>query len=130
VIALRAFALWLLILVFAIANGGFREAVLLKAFARDTAYTLSGILLIACILGIAILTIKWLGKLTYPQYALVGVLWLTLTLTFEFGFGLLIRHETLDSLLEAYQFKDGNIWPIVLLTTAAAPTIAARLRNP
>ncbi len=127
-IALRTFALWLLILVFAIANGGFREAVLLKTFARDTAYTLSGLLLIACILGIAILTIKWLGKLTYPQYALIGVLWLFLTLAFEFGFGLL-RHQTLDTLLEAYQFKDGNIWPIVLVIIAVAPMVAARIRN-
>ena len=128
-IARRAFALWLLILVFAIANGGFREAVLLNTFPRDTAYTLSGLLLIACILGIAILTIKWLGKLTYPQYALIGVLWLFLTIAFEFGFGLL-RHQTMDSLLEAYQFKDGNIWPIVLVVTTIAPAIAARIRKP
>lgn len=128
-IARRAFALWLLILVFAIANGGFREAVLLNTFPRDTAYTLSGLLLIACILGIAILTIKWLGKLTYPQYALIGVLWLFLTIAFEFGFGLL-RHQTMGSLLEAYQFKDGNIWPIVLVVTTIAPAIAARIRKP
>jgi hypothetical protein len=127
---LRAFALWLLILVFAVANGGFREDVLLNALPRDTAYTLSGLLLIACILGIAILTITWLGKLTSPQYALVGVMWLVLTLAFEFGFGLLVRNQTVDTLLEAYRFKDGNIWPVVLVVITIAPTIAARLRKP
>jgi hypothetical protein len=127
---LRAFALWLLILVFAVANGGFREAVLLNTLPRDTAYTLSGLLLIACILGIAILTITWLGKLTSPQYALVGVMWLVLTLAFEFGFGLLVRNQTVDTLLEAYRFKDGNIWPVVLVVITIAPTIAARLRKP
>jgi hypothetical protein len=128
--ALKAFAIWLLILVFAIANGGLREAVFLKAFARDTAFTLSGLMLIACILAIAMLTIPWLGGLTYPQYALTGLLWLLLTLAFEFGFGLLVRRETLDSLLEAYRFKDGNIWPVVLLVVALAPTIAALVRRP
>ena len=128
--ALRAFALWLLILVFAIANGGLREAVLLKAFAHETAFILSGLLLIACILAIAILTIKWLGKLASSQYALVGLLWLLLTLAFEFGFGLLVRNQPLDTLLEAYRFKDGNIWPLVLVVIAAAPMIAALVRKP
>ncbi|HEX5093969.1 MAG TPA: hypothetical protein VFV84_14895, partial [Burkholderiales bacterium] len=128
--ALKALALWLLILVFAVANGGVREAVLLKAFARDTAFTVSGLLLVACILAIAILSIPWLGRLTYPQYALVGGLWLLLTLAFEFGFGLLVRGGTLDSLLDAYRFKDGNIWPVVLVVVAIAPTIAALVRRP
>jgi len=31
-------------------------------------------------------------------------------------------------LLEAYTFKDGNIWPIVLLVTLVAPLLAVRLR--
>jgi len=48
---------------------------------------------------------------------------------FEFGFGLL-RHQTLDTLLEAYQFKDGNIWPLALVVITVAPVIAARLRKP
>jgi hypothetical protein len=32
-------------------------------------------------------------------------------------------------MLEAYTFKEGNVWPIVMLLTAAAPYIAARFRG-
>jgi hypothetical protein len=126
--ALKAFALWLLILLLAIANGALREGVLLKSLERSTAFTVSGLLLITCILAVALLSIGWLGRLTLAQYALVGVFWLGLTLAFEFGFGLL-RGQSMSALLDAYRFKDGNIWPIVLAVTAAAPLFAAYLRG-
>jgi hypothetical protein len=126
--ALKAFALWFLILVLAIANGALREGVLLRSLERSTAFTLSGLLLITCILAVALVSIGWLGRLTVAQYALVGVFWLGLTLAFEFGFGLL-RGQSLAALLDAYRFKDGNIWPIVLAVTAAAPLFAAYLRG-
>ena len=126
--ALKAFALWFLILALAIANGALREGVLLKSLERSTAFTVSGLLLITCILAVALVSIGWLGRLTLAQYALVGVFWLGLTLAFEFGFGLL-RGQSLAALLDAYRFKDGNIWPIVLAVTAAAPLFAAYLRG-
>ena len=126
--ALKAFALWLLILLLAIANGALREGVLLKSLERGTAFTLSGLVLIACVLAVALTAIGWLGRLTVAQYALVGAFWLLLTLAFEFGFGLL-RGQSLAALLDAYRFKDGNIWPIVLAVAAAAPLFAAYLRG-
>ena len=129
IIALKVIALWLLILVFAIANGALREGVLLKLLARSSAFTLSGLLLITCIFLVAVFSIQWLGKLTVTQYLLVGSLWLALTLVFEFGFGLLVRGQALASLLEAYRFKDGNIWAIVLAVVAFAPVIAAIARG-
>ena len=82
----------------------------------------------SCILAVALVSIGWLGRLTVAQYALVGAFWLLLTLAFEFGFGLL-RGQSLAALLDAYRFKDGNIWPIVLAVTAAAPLFAAYLRG-
>jgi hypothetical protein len=130
-IGLKAFALWLAILVVAILNGGFREAVLLKILERSTAFTLSGILLIACILLVSLLSTRWLGRLTLAQYLLLGAAWLALTLLFEFGFGLL-RGQSVASLLDAYRFRDGNIWPIVLVVlvvVALAPSIAAFARG-
>ena len=127
-VALKAFALWLLILVLAIANGALRESLLLGWLERSAAFTLSGAILIACILAVALTSIGWLGKLSVAQYALVGAFWLLLTLAFEFSFGLL-RGESLAALLDAYRFKDGNIWPIVLAVTVAAPLFAAYLRG-
>jgi hypothetical protein len=128
-VALKAFGLWLLILAFAVANGGLREGVLLKAFPRNLAFTLSGLLLIACILAIAVLSIRWLGTLAASHYLLVGLFWLALTVSFEFGFGFLLRGESFSSLLEAYKFKGGNIWPLVLAAVAIAPLAAAYARG-
>jgi hypothetical protein len=33
-------------------------------------------------------------------------------------------------MLEAYTFKDGNMWPLVLVITFLAPLVAHRLRGP
>jgi hypothetical protein len=128
-VALKTLALWLLILALAIVNGGFREAVLLKVLPRSTAFTVSGLLLMAYVLIVALLCIKWLGQLSLAQYVGVGLLWLALTLAFEFGFGLLVRGESLASLLDAYRFREGNMWPIVLAVVAVAPAFAAYIRG-
>lgn len=128
-VVLKALALWLVILVLAIVNGGLREAVLLKVLPRSTAFAASGVLLIACVLMVALLSIGWLGQLDFAQYVAAGLLWLLLTVAFEFGFGVLVRGESLASLLDAYRFKEGNIWPIVLAFVAAAPALAAYVRG-
>jgi hypothetical protein len=62
------------------------------------------------------------------QLLLIGLGWLVLTLVFEFSFGLL-RGVLPTEILAAYTFKGGNIWPLVLLVTAAAPWLAAKLRG-
>lgn len=126
---LKALILWLLILGLAVANGGLREAVLLQALPRHVAFTLSGLLLIACVLGVTILFAPWLGRLSVAAYVYIGLLWLVLTLAFEVCFGMLVRGEGFFSLLEAYKFKDGNIWPLVLLAVTIAPLVGATLRR-
>ncbi len=125
----KSLAVWLLILALAIANGTLREAVLLEALPRSSAFVASGALLIACVLATSFLTIRWLGSLTPIQYIWVGVLWLGMTLAFEFSFGMLLRNQNLATMLEGYRFKDGNIWPLVLLSVAIAPVVAAYARG-
>ena len=128
-ITLKAIGLWLLILGLAIANGGFRDAVLLPALPRHAAYVVSGLILMACVFGVTGLFVSRLGVRSSTGYALIGLFWLVLTLLFEFGFGLLMRGESLASLLQAYTFRDGNLWPLVLLAVAVAPLTVARLRH-
>ncbi|MDT8443406.1 MAG: hypothetical protein RQ722_03855 [Desulfuromonadales bacterium] len=60
---------------------------------------------------------------------LAGTIWLCLTLSFEFGFGFFIQERSWAAMLEAYTFKDGNIWPLVLVVTFFAPLLAARIRG-
>ena len=59
----------------------------------------------------------WIRKLVDAYY------------TPEFSFGHFIQGKPWPQLLEAYTFKDGNIWPIVLLVTVMAPYIAAKMRG-
>jgi hypothetical protein len=126
---LKAAAIWLLVLLCAVLNGGFREAFLLSRMERDAAFLLSGVLLSICIVAATVLSIQWLGLPRKSRALAIGLFWLCLTLAFEFGFGRLVQHKTWPQLLEAYTFKDGNIWPLVLVVTFFAPLIATRLRG-
>ena len=126
--ALKALAVWTLILVLAIANGTLREAALIPNFSRMASYLLSGILLSCGIVLVAYFASPWIGARSDQELALVGLEWVIATLIFEFSFGLL-RGKSLAEILEAYTFKNGNIWVLVLLVTAMAPWLVGKLRG-
>ena len=127
-VAAKALAIWVAILVLAIVNGTFREAVLIPKLGTTSGLILSGVFLSALILAATYLLLPWLGTRRSGQLFLIGFCWLVLTLVFEFSFGLL-RGKTLPVILEAYTFKGGNLWPAVVLVTAVAPWLAAKLRG-
>jgi hypothetical protein len=128
-IVTKAFLIWFGILVLAIANGTLREAILIPALGKAPAFFVSGILLSLLILAATYLSLPWLGSLQATEYIAIGLAWLFLTLAFEFTFGRLIQGKPWSQILDAYTFKDGDIWPVVLIVTAIAPYIAARLRD-
>ncbi|SMP39558.1 hypothetical protein SAMN06295888_101279 [Desulfonatronum zhilinae] len=127
-IMIKAVILWVGILVLAIANGALRESVLIPGLGTPTALVLSGLLLSALIIGVAYVSLPWLQIRRPAQFWFVGFGWLALTLVFEFSFGIW-QGKSWTVLLEAYTFKGGNIWPVVLAATALAPYIAAKLRG-
>jgi hypothetical protein len=126
---LKSVAVWLLILALAVLNGIFREAVLLPSLSKPVALVVSGLLLAACIIVVATVFARWLGLATARRGILIGCLWLSLTLVFEFSFGGLVQGKSRAAMLEAYAFKDGNIWPMVLMVTLFAPLIASRIHR-
>ncbi|WP_019677617.1 hypothetical protein [Arsukibacterium perlucidum] len=126
-LALKSLIVWAAIVVLAILNGILREAVLTPMLGITAGLLLSGLLLSALIIAVSYLTLPWLDARRLAQLLAVGLGWVLLTLVFEFSFGLW-QGKSWSVLLEAYTFKDGNIWPLVLLVTALAPYIAARLR--
>lgn len=127
-IAAKALAIWAAILGLAIINGTFREVVLIPKLGNTLGLILSGVLLSIVILAATYLLLPWLGIRRSRQLLLIGLCWLILTLAFEFSFGLL-RGKALPEILGAYTFKDGNIWSAVLVVTAVAPWLAAKLRG-
>lgn len=126
-VVLRALALWLVILVLAIANGALREAVLIPKLGNVTGLLLSGVVLSALVLLVAYLGLPWLHARGRELVA-VGVGWLVATLIFEFSLGV-FQGKPLGEMLAAYTFKGGNIWPAVLFIVAAAPWVAGKLRG-
>lgn len=128
-IAVKAFAVWLGILVLAIINGTLREAILIPALGKPSGLMLSGVLLSGFILAVAYFALPWFGRMAAAGYAVIGIGWLGLTLAFELTFGRIIQGKPWPQLLEAYMFRDGNIWPVVLLVVAVAPYVAAKIRG-
>jgi len=126
---LKALLLWSGILVLAFANGALRTEVLIPAFGKTAGLISSGLILSACIFGVALAAAPWYGQLTSNQWLLIGMFWLVLTLMFEFSVGRFIEHKTWAELLEAYTFKGGNIWPLVLVAAFIAPWCAAKARG-
>lgn len=126
---LKALLIWLVLCVVAFVNGGLREALLLPLLGKPVAFLLSGALLSLCIVAVAALWVPRLGLLGTGQSLGVGLLWLLLTLAFEFGFGRFVQGKSWSQLLEAYTFRDGNIWPVVLAVTFLAPLVAVRFHQ-
>ncbi|MCF8035419.1 MAG: hypothetical protein K9K62_00975 [Desulfobacteraceae bacterium] len=127
-IALKALAIWTGILVLAVLNGALREAILVPKLGMAAGLVVSGVLLSALIIVVAYLALPWLGARRTIELLGIGIGWLALTLVFEFSFGLL-QGKSWQVMLEAYTFKGGNIWPAVLIVTAIAPYLAAKLRG-
>lgn len=126
---LKAAVLWFAILALAMANGTLREKMLVPALGPFAALVTSGIILSGCIFLVAVLAAPWYGRLGSAQWLGVGALWLAMTLAFEFGFGRLVQHKGWTELFQAYTFKGGNMWPVVLLVVLLAPWLAAKLRG-
>lgn len=124
----RAAVLWFVILLLAIANGVLRERVLIPRLGVSGGLVLSGVLLGALIVIVAFIGVGWLGRRDARALLLVGAGWLLATLVFKFGFGL-ARGKPLAEILAAWTFRDGNLWPLVLVVTALAPWLAGKLRG-
>lgn len=127
-VALKALLVWVSILMLAILNGFLREVVLVPMLGSTEGLVMSGLLLSGLIIAVAYVALPWLDARGVVSLLAIGLGWLALTLVFEFSFGLL-QGKPWPVLLEAYTFEDGNIWPVVLLVTALAPWIAARLKG-
>lgn len=126
---LKAVVVWLVLLVLAILNGGLREQVLVPALGRSSGYIVSGAALSLSIFLVALFVAPWYKRLAQRGWLLLGLFWLLLTVVFEFGFGLYVQHQSWDELLDAYTFREGNIWPVVLVATFISPWLAARMRG-
>ena len=124
----RALVIWFALLLVAVANGAFRETMLIPRFGSQTSHIASTLMLCAGILIVTYLAVPWIRPGSLRDTIAIGLAWLVLTLAFEFGFGR-ARGKPWAELLADYDVFKGRIWVVVLLTTAVAPYLTARARG-
>jgi hypothetical protein len=126
---LRATAVWVLLLVMAILNGGVRERWITPRWGPRAGHIASTLMLAALILLTAWLSVRWLRLSTPADAFRVGILWSVLTLAFELIAGHYLFRRSWPSLWAEYDLRQGRIWILVPLVTLLAPLAAGYLRG-
>jgi len=114
-------ALWVVMAVIAVANGVFRETVLIERVGEYTGHVLSTAMLVVAIIVVAAL---YFGTtpIDYTQAELlaVGASWAILTVGFEFLVGFLEGTPPSETIAQ-YNVLAGQVWIVVPLTLLVAP---------
>lgn len=121
---IRAVLVWVGLLVVAILNGGFREAVLAPRLGRSVAHGVSTVMLSLFIVALGWMTTPWVGPKSLQDAWMIGSAWVALTLAFEFLGGHFIFGKPWQTLLADYNLLAGRIWVMVLIVTLMTPVIA------
>jgi hypothetical protein len=121
---IRAVLVWVGLLMVAILNGGFREAVLAPRLGRSVAHGVSTVMLSLFIVALGWVTTPWVGPKSLQDAWMIGSAWVVLTLAFEFLGGHFIFGKPWQTLLADYNLLAGRIWVMVLIVTLMTPVIA------
>ena len=114
---------WFPLLVLAVANGALRETVLGKHFSALAAHQISCLTGSLLLFGFITAMSRWWPFATAQEALLTGSAWLVMTVAFEFLFGRYGGHKTWRELLADYDVSSGRLWPLVLVTVFAAPSL-------
>jgi hypothetical protein len=114
------FLAWFPMLLLAVLNGIFREAVLKKWLSDLPAHQVSTFTLIALFAFYIYLVTRRFPPASPTQAIFIGILWVILTLVFEFGFGR-FRGNSWEELLEDYNLFKGHLWVLIPLWVLIAP---------
>ena len=125
----RTVLVWFILLVIAVLNGGFREAVLAPQMGRGVAQAVSTVMLSVLILAVGWISVPWIGPQTIQDAWTIGIIWVVLTLAFEFLGGHFLFGKPWQELLADYNLLAGRIWVMVLIVTLMTPVIAFTKRG-
>ncbi|WP_017343426.1 hypothetical protein [Halorubrum sp. T3] len=125
-VLLAPVGVWVLMAVVAVANGVFRELVLIPRIGEYPGHVASTALLVAAICAIAVGFFRW-SPVAYATAELVaiGVGWTALTVGFEFLVGY-VEGTPVSVTLGQYDVLAGQVWIAVPLTLLLAPLLFGR----
>lgn len=126
---LKTAMIWVIIAIFAVINGLFRESVLSPHFGESVALPASGITLSIIIFTIIYLSFKLFGKNEYRTYLYIGIQLVTMTLIFEFFFGHYVIGKSWSELLQVFNILKGDLFTIALLVSLFSPILVAKIKR-
>ena len=122
-VLLSPLAVWLVMAVVAVANGVFRETVLIPRMDEYTAHVLSTAMLVVAILAVSAAYFGWTGTaFTRAELLLIGAGWTLLTVGFEFLVGY-AEGTPVSVTLGQYDVLAGQVWIVVPLTLLISPLL-------
>ncbi|MDG4811627.1 hypothetical protein P8629_01280 [Hydrogenovibrio sp. 3SP14C1] len=128
-IVIKASTIWCLIVLVAILNGGIRESILNPMLGNKLALPISGVTLSAMILAVTYLFINWFKATDPNTFIKIGLFWGVLTIGFEYGFGYFVLHHSLEEIHQVFNFEQGNLFVLALLTSIFSPWLVAKIKH-
>jgi hypothetical protein len=80
------------------------------------------------ILGVALVSVRWIGASRSFQLLGIGVLWAVLTLAFEILFGRFVAGASWERLLSDFDVIQGGLMPFGMIVLVLSPWIAGKVR--
>ena len=121
--------IWIVIAIFAVGNGIFREIILVPNIGHDPALPISGIILSLVIFLITYLFFPFLGKHDFKTYLLIGFQWVIITILFEFIFGHYVVGKSWSTIFQVFNIMKGDLFVLVLLASLLSPLLVAKLKK-
>ena len=128
-LVLKASMLWIIIALFAMINGIFRENVLVSILGENIAISVSGITLSIIIFILTYISFPLFGKHHALTYFFIGLQWVIMTLLFEFLFGYYVMGKPWSSVFQVFNIIEGNLFIIVLVVSLFSPLLAAKIKD-
>ncbi|MBF6056752.1 MULTISPECIES: hypothetical protein [Thiomicrorhabdus] len=129
VLFLKTSFIWLVIAALAIANGAFREKVLIAYLGEKAALPLSGLSLSLIVFLTAYLLFSLIGIYKRKVYFIIGFQWVIMTLIFEFLFAHFVVGKTWIDILQTFNVFKGDLFVVVLVVSFFSPFIIAKLKG-
>jgi hypothetical protein len=125
----RAAAAWGLVAMVEVVHGALRRALLVPRLGTWRSSQVGAVVGAALALGVALLTIRWIGARTTRALVGVGLLWLALMLAFELLAGRWLAGLPWERLLADYDLSRGGLLIPGMAVLALSPLLAARMRG-
>lgn len=119
----KAFGVWLLLLLAAFINGAIRETLIVPRVGEQIGHIISVVMFSSVIFGITYVLVKALVPVPSSTLFHIGLFWLVLSLIFEFGFFHYVMHEPWEKLLADYNVFRGRLLIVVWLSTLFSPLV-------